>query len=215
MPASPGRHRPPSDRRQTCRSAGPRPARRAACAEDVARRWQSTPASGPPPPPRSARPERVARGSSAEVDGPPPSRPSQTARTRPASGCCLTSVSLSVNHSTDLLNDVSLKQSRQVLRSQRAVTVSQILFANEPVIRLGAFAGVLAAMALWEVLAPRRHQKIGRGWRWPNNLGIVMLDTLLVRLVFATAAVGMALLAETQGWGLFHALEAPAWLAVV
>jgi sterol desaturase/sphingolipid hydroxylase (fatty acid hydroxylase superfamily) len=42
-----------------------------------------------------------------------------------------------------------------------------------------------------------------------------MLDTLLVRLVFATAPVGMALLAETHGWGLFHALEAPAWLAVV
>lgn len=95
------------------------------------------------------------------------------------------------------------------------MTVSEILFANEPVIRLGAFAGVLAAIALWEVLAPRRHQKIGRGWRWPNNLGIVTLDTLLVRLVFATAAVGMALLAETHGWGLFHALEAPAWLAVV
>ena len=95
------------------------------------------------------------------------------------------------------------------------MTVSEILFASEPVIRLGAFAGVLAAMALWELLAPRRHQKIGRGWRWPNNLGIVMLDTLLVRLVFATAAVGMALLAETHGWGLFHALEAPAWLAVV
>jgi sterol desaturase/sphingolipid hydroxylase (fatty acid hydroxylase superfamily) len=95
------------------------------------------------------------------------------------------------------------------------VTVSEILFANEPVIRLGAFAGVLAAIALWELLAPRRHQKIGRGWRWPNNLAIVVLDTLLVRLVFATAAVGMALLAETHGWGLFQALDAPAWLAVV
>jgi sterol desaturase/sphingolipid hydroxylase (fatty acid hydroxylase superfamily) len=90
-----------------------------------------------------------------------------------------------------------------------------MLFAYEPVIRLGAFAGVLAAMALWELLAPRRRQSVGRGRRWPSNLGILMLDTLLVRLVFATAAVGMALLAEMRGWGLFQALEAPAWFAII
>jgi sterol desaturase/sphingolipid hydroxylase (fatty acid hydroxylase superfamily) len=95
------------------------------------------------------------------------------------------------------------------------VTVSAILFANEPVIRLGAFAGVLAAMALWELLAPRRHQRIGRGRRWPNNLGIVVVDTVLVRLVFASAAVGTALIAETRGWGLVRALDAPAWLAII
>jgi sterol desaturase/sphingolipid hydroxylase (fatty acid hydroxylase superfamily) len=102
----------------------------------------------------------------------------------------------------------------KLLGRKEFVTVSAILFANEPVIRLGAFAGVLAAMALWELLAPRRHQKIGRGRRWPNNLGTVVLDTLLVRLVFASAAVGTALLAETHGWGPFRALDAPAWLTV-
>ena len=79
---------------------------------------------------------------------------------------------------------------------------------TNPLIRLGAFAGIFAAMALWELLAPRRHQAIGRGRRWPSNLGVVVLDTLLVRLLFPTAAVGMALLAEAQGWGLFHALDA-------
>jgi sterol desaturase/sphingolipid hydroxylase (fatty acid hydroxylase superfamily) len=93
--------------------------------------------------------------------------------------------------------------------------VSEILFAYEPVIRLGAFAGMLAAMALWEILAPRRHQKIGRGRRWPNNLGIVVVDTLMVRFVFPVAAVGMAVLAETNGWGLLNALAAPFWLAVI
>ena len=61
--------------------------------------------------------------------------------------------------------------------------MSEILLANEPVIRLAAFAGILAAMALWELLAPRRHREIGRGRRWPSNLGVVVADTLLVRLV--------------------------------
>ena len=69
-------------------------------------------------------------------------------------------------------------------------------------------------MALWEIVAPRRHQEIGRSRRWPGNLGIVVLDTLLVRLVFPTAAVGIALLAESKGWGFIHQVAAPAWVAI-
>jgi sterol desaturase/sphingolipid hydroxylase (fatty acid hydroxylase superfamily) len=89
------------------------------------------------------------------------------------------------------------------------------LFTSEPAVRLGVFAGVFAAMALWELLAPRRRQAIGRLRRWPSNLGIVLLDTLLVRLVFPVAAVGVAVLAEARGWGLFQPLEMPAWLAII
>jgi len=92
--------------------------------------------------------------------------------------------------------------------------MAEILLAHEPMIRLAAFAGIFAAMALWELAAPRRRQVIGRLRRWPGNLGIVVLNTLLVRLAFPTAAVGVALLAESRGWGLFPALNAPPWLAV-
>jgi sterol desaturase/sphingolipid hydroxylase (fatty acid hydroxylase superfamily) len=91
----------------------------------------------------------------------------------------------------------------------------ETLLAHEAAIRLSAFTGVFAAMALWELLAPRRSQAIGRLWRWPGNIGVVVLDTLLVRLVFPTAAVGLALLAQAYGWGVFHAAEAPAWLSVI
>ncbi|HEX9904644.1 MAG TPA: sterol desaturase family protein [Propylenella sp.] len=90
-----------------------------------------------------------------------------------------------------------------------------MLSAYEPLIRLTAFAGVLAAMALWELLAPRRRQAIGRGRRWPNNFGVVIVDTLLVRLVFPTAAVGVALVAEERGWGLFNAFDVPFLVATV
>src|SRR2546427_624543 len=65
------------------------------------------------------------------------------------------------------------------------------ILAHEPTIRLSVFACVLLAMAAWEVLAPRRAQAIGRVLRWPNNLGIVAVDTLLVRIVFPTAAAVM------------------------
>ena len=88
------------------------------------------------------------------------------------------------------------------------------LLASEPAIRLGAFLVVFTIMALWETVAPRRARAHGRRLRWPNNLGIVAVDTVVLRILFPTAAVGMALLAEQRGWGLMNALAAPAWIAV-
>jgi len=91
----------------------------------------------------------------------------------------------------------------------------EAIFAYEPFIRLGAFGGVLAAMAIWELLGPRRQQPIGRLVRWPNNLGVVVVDTLLVRLLIPTTAVGLALVAQAHAWGLFNTIAVPAWIAVV
>jgi sterol desaturase/sphingolipid hydroxylase (fatty acid hydroxylase superfamily) len=82
-------------------------------------------------------------------------------------------------------------------------------------IRLAAFAGVLVLMAAWELLAPRRQQAAERPLRWPSNLGIVVLDTVLVRILVPTTGVGVALLAEERGWGVFHAFAVSAWLAVI
>ena len=93
--------------------------------------------------------------------------------------------------------------------------MSAALLSYEPMIRLGAFAGVFALMTAWELLAPRRHLEFGRGLRWPNNLGVVVVDTLVLRLVFPTAAVGLALVAEARGWGLFNVIDLPPWLAVI
>lgn len=93
--------------------------------------------------------------------------------------------------------------------------MSDFLLANEPAVRLFAFTGIFAAMALFEFLAPRRPQAVARAQRWPSNMGIVALNTLLVRLVFPTTAVALAALGEAKGWGLFHAIELPVWVAVL
>jgi sterol desaturase/sphingolipid hydroxylase (fatty acid hydroxylase superfamily) len=85
----------------------------------------------------------------------------------------------------------------------------------ESVIRLACFAGVLLLMALWEVLAPRRRLTVGRPLRWASNLGLILLDTLLVRFLVPLGAVGVALLAAERGWGVLNNLALPAWLAVV
>jgi hypothetical protein len=82
--------------------------------------------------------------------------------------------------------------------------------AADPILRLGFFLGILLAMALWEALAPRRPQEIRRLRRWPNNLGLVVLDTLIVRLLFPLAGVGLAFLAQSKGWGFFNIAPLPA-----
>ncbi|MCC7241488.1 MAG: sterol desaturase family protein [Acidobacteria bacterium] len=69
-------------------------------------------------------------------------------------------------------------------------------------------------MMLWELAAPRRRQTTARLRRWPGNLGMVVLDTLLLRLLFPLAGVGVALAIEARGWGLFNVLGASTWLAV-
>lgn len=98
----------------------------------------------------------------------------------------------------------------------RGVTaMSELVLSYEPLIRGGVFACVLLVMSLWEVVARRRVQTISRRQRWPANLSIVVLDTLAVRLAFSLAAVGIALVATEQGWGLFNMVPVSAWLAVV
>jgi len=88
------------------------------------------------------------------------------------------------------------------------------ILAKEPMLRLAVFLGVLVAMAGWELAAPRRRQDIARVIRWTNNLALVVVDTVILRLTFPILAVGLALMAEARGWGLFNALDVPLWLAV-
>jgi sterol desaturase/sphingolipid hydroxylase (fatty acid hydroxylase superfamily) len=89
------------------------------------------------------------------------------------------------------------------------------LLAHEPLVRLLCFGGVFAVLALWEVAAPRRNQAIGRAWRWPNNLGVVIVDSLVLRIIFPAAAVGMAIFAEERGWGLLNVVAFPAWAEIL
>jgi len=89
------------------------------------------------------------------------------------------------------------------------------LLSHEPAIRLGSFVAVFALMAVWEVLAERRQRRHPRRGRWFANVGISVLDSLVVRLVFPAAAVGLAMAVETGGWGLFNTIELPHAITVV
>ncbi|MDO8718421.1 MAG: sterol desaturase family protein [Polaromonas sp.] len=90
----------------------------------------------------------------------------------------------------------------------------QFVLAHEPVIRLGFFLGVFALVGIWEVLAPRRALTVSKSLRWASNLGLVVLNTVLVRLLFPVAAVGVAAFCAANGWGVLNHFHVPFWLAV-
>lgn len=86
---------------------------------------------------------------------------------------------------------------------------------EEAQIRLAVFIGLFVSMALLEHFIPRRKLRPVKVKRWFTNWAIILLDSLLVRLVFKTAAVGGALWASDNNIGLFNLVTLPYWLAFV
>ena len=86
---------------------------------------------------------------------------------------------------------------------------------NEIAVRIGFFFGILAIIAVWELIAPRRTLTTSKPIRWRDNLSIVFIDSLLVRVVLPIAPVGLALLLQERNWGLLHVLNMPYWATVV
>ena len=93
--------------------------------------------------------------------------------------------------------------------------LDQWIMSHEPAVRFGCFLGVFLLIAAWELAAPRRVLRVSKPVRWFNNLVLVGLNTLLLRLLFPAATVGVALFAQHQGWGLFNHLPATGWVAVI
>jgi sterol desaturase/sphingolipid hydroxylase (fatty acid hydroxylase superfamily) len=92
--------------------------------------------------------------------------------------------------------------------------MGDIILSNHTAIRLVSFCLVFAVMAAWELAAPRRGRQLTRLARWPHNLGIVVVNTLLLRVLFPSAAVGMALYAQARGWGLLSGSNVSSWILV-
>ena len=88
-----------------------------------------------------------------------------------------------------------------------------ILLQYEPWIRLSAFCAVFMAVALVERWAPRRLATTAGAQRWRANLGLLVVDSVLLRLLRTASAVGAALAVEAQGWSLLNELAGlPRWL---
>ncbi|MCW8904318.1 sterol desaturase family protein [Sedimenticola sp.] len=91
---------------------------------------------------------------------------------------------------------------------------NNFILENEVPIRLGFFFGILLLVALWETLTPRRLLTQPKVLRWSHNLGLTFLNSLLLRLLFPAAAIGVAVFAQQQGWGLFNYYHLPLLVSV-
>lgn len=89
------------------------------------------------------------------------------------------------------------------------------ILSFEPYIRLGAFFGIFAIMALWEIAAPCRDLSVSKALRWTSNLSIVAFNTVLARLVFPMVPVAFAGLMAQKDMGLLNQVDLPVWLEVV
>lgn len=93
--------------------------------------------------------------------------------------------------------------------------LNDFILQNEPTIRLSFFLGIFAVMAIWELVAPRRALTVSKVVRWSNNLGLVFLNSFIVRLIFPAAAVGVAAFAAENGWGLLNYYSLPFFISVL
>ena len=85
----------------------------------------------------------------------------------------------------------------------------QWILANELVVRLSVFFSIFALMALCELWIPRRPLSVSKTQRWISNIGIVVFNSVLLRLLFPLAAVGVATMAAEAGWGLLNVFSIP------
>lgn len=84
---------------------------------------------------------------------------------------------------------------------------------TESIIRLTAFLVIFLLVALIEWRYPFRTLSCRKGFRWLNNFGVMMIDSLALRLLLPVLAVGVAEEMYANQGGLFGLLELPLWLA--
>ena len=92
--------------------------------------------------------------------------------------------------------------------------MTEYILSHELIIRLGFFFGVLGIMGSWEIIAPCRALSTPKIPRWISNLGIVFLNSAVLRILFPAAAVGMAVFAHQHEWGIFNYYDLPLYLTI-
>jgi sterol desaturase/sphingolipid hydroxylase (fatty acid hydroxylase superfamily) len=92
--------------------------------------------------------------------------------------------------------------------------MNHLILDYELALRLIPFSAILAGMALWEGLSPRRPLVAPKWTRWINNLGMVAIDSVILRLVIPATAISVASHVTAQGWGLFNIVGLSGWPAI-
>jgi len=82
-------------------------------------------------------------------------------------------------------------------------------------IRTYAFLSIISIVILWEFVASKRPLQQSKFKRWLTNFGLIAVDTVVVKLLLPAGAFGVALWAESKGYGLLNNLEVSPFVATV
>lgn len=90
------------------------------------------------------------------------------------------------------------------------------MFSSEDTwLRLSVFIGVLLVCAVLEATFPRRQRNQPRAIRWMTNLGMVFLNSVMLKLMSPIAALIVAAYVEQHGLGFFSLVPLPAVLVIL
>ena len=93
--------------------------------------------------------------------------------------------------------------------------IEKFVLDSEALLRLSCFGAIFLVMMLWEIVAPRRALSVSKLQRWTHNIALLLVNSVVLRLLFPAAAVGIAYAVNNSGWGLFNQLELPFWFEVI
>jgi sterol desaturase/sphingolipid hydroxylase (fatty acid hydroxylase superfamily) len=74
----------------------------------------------------------------------------------------------------------------------------------EALVRLWFFASIFFVMALIEKIAPQRILLKSKFKRWVSNIGMQIIDVVVLRLIFPVFPFGVAVICAQRGWGLLN-----------
>lgn len=89
------------------------------------------------------------------------------------------------------------------------------MITYEPYFRIFFFLIVLALVACFEMLFPRRKPMVSKKLRWFNNLSIHFINSLLLRMIFPVLPIAVAAASSEKGWGLFNHYTINPWISVI
>ncbi|MGA1869899.1 MAG: sterol desaturase family protein [bacterium] len=77
------------------------------------------------------------------------------------------------------------------------------------------FVSILLSMAVLEIIAPRRSLPGNKIRRWRDNLGIVLVNSYLVRLIIPVMPTAMAVIVDQHKIGLLNTIFLLYWLSLL
>ena len=87
------------------------------------------------------------------------------------------------------------------------IEMQNIIINNEVSIRLLFFFTIFCIMAILESIITKKKLLLSKNKRWLNNISLVFLNTLIIRILFPTATLGVSIYVHNNGIGLFNIID--------